>query len=301
MATVAVAAAEDLILKFEIAPGRSPEAESVAEAITAFVDVLKASAAVVDPESSLSVELVGVEPGSQMFKLALRNAADRVKEGAKEYPLIAKAAIQLGGLIGSTIVAVGITNIMTPDPRIPADQMAVFQEMNRNMAESVELQRQSARFWGVMQDEPAFSQLDVLNGYDRAPLYRVPRSEFAERSGIWSGDAEDISDSIERRVATWDVVLVKPVLVPEQRRWTFARDGIEFSALMTDISVLQAIHDRTLPLPLAEGVGMKIEVQYRERFDGKARLPVPGSHRVKRVIFPRPPVGSMPLFPSGQP
>ena len=294
----------DLILRFEIVQGTSPEADSVAQAIAAFVEVLRSAAGVVEPESALSVELVGVEAGSQVFKLGLRrlhDAARRVADGAEDYPLYKKAAIALGGLIGSTIVIVGITNLMTPDPRIPDDQMAVFEQMNRNMAESLELQRDSARFWGIMQDEPAFDRVDVLNGFDRSTVYQVPRSEFAARSGLWTGDAQEEAPSIEKRTATWDVILVKPVLVPEERRWTFAREGLEFSALMTDKAVLQAIHDRTLPLQLAEGVTMKIEIQYRERFDGKVWLPMPGSHRVKRVLAPRPPVGSGPLFSARNP
>lgn len=290
----------DLILKFEIAPDRNPEAESVADALDAWVDVLRAAAAVVEPDANLSVELVGVEPGSQVFRLALRKLeaqAERVKTGADEFPLISKAAITLGGLIGGTLIVVSITNAMTPDPRIPDDQMAVFQKMERELAESVELQRQSARFWGIMQDEPAFDQVDVLRPHDRQPVYQIPRSEFAERSGIWSGDEDtEVSAVVETRRATWDVILVKPVLVPEERRWTFAREGLEFSALMTDKATLQAIHDKTLPIQMAEGIPMKIEVQYRERFDGKAWLPVPGSHRVKRVLSPSPPRESGPLF-----
>jgi hypothetical protein len=289
----------DLILKFEIAPGRSPEAESVAEALTAYVEVLRSAAAIVEPGASLSVELVAVEPGSQMFKLALRkleDTAERVKSGAGEFPLVSKAAMALAGLIGGTMVVVSITNAMTPDPRLPEDQMVVLEEMNRNLAESVELQRESARFWGVMQDEPAFERLDVLRGFDQKPIYQVPRSEFAERSGIWSGDVQEEAPDVETRRATWDVVLVKPVLVPEQRRWTFAREGLEFSALMTDKSILQAIHDKTLPIQMAEGISMKIEVQYRERFHGNAWLPVPGSHRVRRVLHPLPPRTLGPLF-----
>ncbi|MBY8828656.1 hypothetical protein [Hephaestia mangrovi] len=295
---------EDLILKLEIVPERAPEADSVAEAIAAFVDVLRAAAAVAEPETGLSVELVGVEPGSQMFKLALRklhDAAERIGEGGDEFPLFKKAAITLGGLIGSTVLVVTITNAMTPDSRIPPDQMAVFEEINRNMAESVDLQRQSARFWGVMQDEPAFSGVRVLNGHDRSQIYSVPRSEFAERSGLWDGDGGEFVAATERRTATWDVILVKPVLLPSERRWTFAREGLEFSALMTDKAVLQAIHDRTLPLQLAEGVPMKIEVQYRERYDGKAWLPIPGSHRVRRVLSPLPPTRSGPLFAPNKP
>lgn len=290
---------EDLILKFEIVSGESPAAESVADALSAFVDVLRASAAVIEPGAELGVELVGVEPGSQMFKLALRKLeghASRLKEGGSEFPLISKAAMALGGLIGSTVVIVSITNAMTPDPRIPDDQMTVFRNMEKELAESVDLQRESVKFWGIMQDEPAFNRLDVLNGHDRSPVYQVPRSEFAERSGLWSGDESQVVAAVETRRATWDVILVKPVLVPEERRWTFARDGLEFSALMTDKAILQAIHDKTLPLQMAEGIPMKIEVQYRERFDGNVWLPVPGSHRVKRVLAPLPRVGSGPLF-----
>lgn len=290
---------EDLILKFEILRGKSPEAESVADALAAWVDVLRAAGAVVAPGASLSIELVGVEPGSQMFKLALRkleDAAGRVKAGSDEFPLVSKAAMTLGGLIGGTMIVVTLTNEITPDPRIPPDQMAVFEEMRQSLAESVELQRESARFWGIMQDEPAFQRVDVLRGSDRKPIYQVPRSEFAERSGLWSGDSGDVDANVETRRATWDVILVKPALVPEERRWTFARDGLEFSALMQDKAVLQAIHDKTLPIQVAEGIAMKIEVQYRERFDGRAWLPVPGSHRVKRVLSPLPPQSSGPLF-----
>lgn len=291
---------EDLILRFEIAEGRSPEAHSVAQALAAFADVLSAAAAVVEPESSLLVEVVGVEPGSQMFRLALRKVhsfLQRVESGGDEFPLFKKALMALGSLIGGTAVIVGVTNTLTPDPRIPPEQMAVFEQMNKSMAESVQLQREAARFWGITQDEPAFERVEVLNGHDRTIIYEVPRSEFAARSGLWSDENAEIVATVERRTAIWDVILVKPVLVPEQRRWTFARDGLEFSALMTDKAVLQAVHDRTLPLQLAEGVSMKIEIQYRERFDGNAWLPVPGSHRVKQVISPRPQGPALPLFP----
>jgi hypothetical protein len=289
----------DLVLRFEIVPGRNPEADSIADAISAFVETLKAAADVVEPGSDLSVELVSVEPGSQRFLLALRKGHDvleRIDKGGDKFPLYKKALISLGSLIGSTVVIVGVTTALTPDPRIPDDQMKTFEEMNRNMAESLELQRKAAKFWGITQDEPAIDGVEVLRD-DRTQLFKVPRSEFADRSGMWSQDDDAApTPTVEPRTATWDVILVKPVLVPEKRRWTFARDGLEFSALMTDKAVLQAIHDKTLPLQLAEGVSMKIEVQYRERFDGKVWLPVPGSHRVKRVISPRPNGPPLPLF-----
>lgn len=291
---------EDLVLSFQIVPGKNPEAESVAQALEAWVEVLHAAAAVVEPGARLSVELVGVEPGSQRFKLALRRCedqAERVMAGAAEFPLISKAAMTLGGLIGGTLIVVSITNAVTPDPRIPDDQMAVFHEMNRNMAESVELQKKTMKFFGITQDEPAFRSVEVLRD-DQVVAYEIPRNEFAERSGVWSGDEGTAEPQVETRRATWDVILIKPVAIPEERRWTFAREGLEFSALMADKRILEAIHDRTLPIQVAEGIAMKIDIQYRERFDGNVWVPITGSHRVKRVLHPLPPAPTTPLFPT---
>jgi hypothetical protein len=128
-------------------------------------------------------------------------------------------------------------------------------------------------------------------------MYSIPKAEFAERSGLWSGDSDEApTPATETRTATWDVILIKPVLVPEPRRWGFARDGIEFSALMSDKSFLDAIHNNTLPVRMAEGIRMKLEVKYREHFDGEAWIPVPYSHKVSRVLDPLPPISPTPLF-----
>lgn len=293
----------DLILKFQIVEGRSPNAEVAAEALAAFVDMLHAAAAAVDPDAKVRVELVDVEKGSQAFKFALRKVEDfgnDLLSGMSEFPLIKSAAITLGGLIGSTVLIVGVTNVITPDPRIPDDQMQVFEETRDLLKESTDLQREQMRFYSVLQDEPAYGGIEVLND-DYAHIYSVPRSEFAARSGVWSDEVAQFKPEYEPRTATWDAVLIKPVLVPLPRRWRFAREGLEFSALMQDPAVLQAIHDRTLPLQVAEGVMMKMQVDYREVYNGKVWIPVPGSYKVKRVLHPLPPVAPGPLFATGVP
>lgn len=286
----------DLVLKFEIEDGQTPNAESVANALLAWVGLMKAASAIIAPGTQLEVGLAGVEDGSDIFKLTLdrlEGFAGNLKEGTAEYPLISKAAMTLAGLIGGTLVV----NAITPDPRIPDDQMQNFVEQKQLLEESVELQKQQMRFYGILQDEPAIRQFEVIRPYDSHVVYSIPRSEFAERSGLWGGDIqEDTIPTIETRTATWDVILIKPVLVPEQRRWGFARDGIEFSALMTDRAFLEAIHDNSLPVRMAEGIRMKLEVKYRVHFDGAAWIPVPYSHRVSRVLDPLPPVSPTPLF-----
>lgn len=291
----------DIILRFEIVDGMVPDAEKVAKALLAWIDLMKVAGEVVEPGTHLEVGLAGVEDGSDIFKFILRKSEDHaalLRDGSSDYPLISKAAMALGALIGGTIIGVSITNAITPDPRIPEDQMEVFRQSNRLLEESVELQREQNRYYGILHDEPAINSVQTIRAYDNLVMYSIPKDEFAARSGLWTGsdESEAVELRTETRTAIWDVILIKPVLVPEPRRWGFSRDGIEFSALMSDQNILEAIHNKTLPVQMAEGIKMRLEIKYREEWDGASWRPVLYSHKVSRVLDPLPPSAPIPLF-----
>src|SRR3546814_9247730 len=76
-----------VILKFEIVEGRSPEAVNAAEALSAWVDLLCAAAAIVEPGEIVRIDLVGVQSGSQVFEFAIRKIEQFLvdtREGMKE-------------------------------------------------------------------------------------------------------------------------------------------------------------------------------------------------------------------------
>lgn len=289
----------DLVLEFEIEPGRSPDLANVARALLAWNDAVQAVVAAIDPGERVVVELLGVEPGSQRFKQILKRYerfSEQVEEGAADYPLIWKQTKWLAQCVAGGIIVAGITNAMAPESQTP-ELVDAIKDLNDTIRGDRDLTQSSQSFYEVLQNEPAISKLEVFEGDAKTPLYSVPRSEFAHRSGLFQ--AQDESDDIEQikpQTGTWEVVLVKPVLVGTPRRWTFARDGIEFSALMTDKAVLQALHDRTLAIPFAEGVMMQIEVRYKVRLDGNVWLPVTGTHKVTRVLSPRVPQPPLALF-----
>jgi len=294
----------DIIVKLEIIADRCPKAESVADAINAWAKVMHAAASVIEPGVAVRIELVGVESGSQMFKLAIRRideVGQRLKDGADEFPLLKKLAITLAGLGATTVMSVVITNAITPDPRIPPDQMAVFNEMNQTLKESLVVQQKTMQFYEILANEPAFERFEVLRGSDRGLVCSVPRGDFALRSGLGQEVAQ-AANTVETRTTTMEVTLIKPTLIAEPRGWTFAREGLEFSALMDDPLFLDAIHNKTLPIQIAEGISMEIEIQYREKFDGKAWRPILGSRKVKRVLSrqPPPPMSGF-VSPSGEP
>lgn len=295
----------DVTIRFEKIPGLTPSAENAIRALAAYVEILKVAATTVAPDSRPEIGLAGVEDGSDIFKFVLRsceNFGEHLLGGMRDYPLVSKATITLGGLIGGTMIVIGLENHFSADPRIPDDQMQVFKEQNQLLQESIDLQKREMEFYGILQEEPAYEAIEVIRPYDGKVIYRVPRAQFASRSGLWMASDETVADpKSETRIATWDVVLIKPVLVGEPRRWRFAKDGLEFSALMKDQAMLDAIHDKTLAVQLAEGIKMKLELKYREDYVDGAWLPVTGSHRITRVLDPLPPPVVVPLFPNSSP
>jgi len=248
----------------------------------------------------MEVGLAGVEDGSDIFKFVLRKTetfSENLKSGMSEYPLVSRAAITLGGLISASAIVIGMENLLSDDPKLPPEQMEIFEENNRLLRESNDLQKREMEFFGALQEEPAYKSIDIIRPYGGGTINTVPREEFAARSGLWVTDPEAEADADSQTITdTWNVVLIKPTLVPEPRRWRFAKDGLEFSALMKDQTFLDAIHDKTLPVTLAEGIRMRVEVKYREEYVEGGWIPVVGSHRITKVVDPLPPGTTPPLF-----
>ncbi|MDG6079772.1 hypothetical protein E3U23_11285 [Erythrobacter litoralis] len=257
--------------------------------------------ATISPHASVTLELVAVEDGSQRFKQALRIVEDTlaaIEEGGQEYPLLWGHAKTLLACIAGAIVV----NQVTPDARIPDDQMRVFEEMRDALEGDPRMEGPRRDFFEPLQEEPAITYVEVFRGNEAVPIYSIPRSDFAYKAGFFQINEDLAPEQEDERHYTWDVVLIRPVLVGKERRWTFSREGLEFSALMTDPAVLEAIRSKTLRIPFAEGVMMKVELTVKERFDGTKWVPIGQTRKVVRVLSPRvvlPPPGSLFAKPDG--
>lgn len=276
----------DLVLEFQIEAGRNPDIEKVARALLAWNEAVQSAVRAIDPSAVAILELTGVEHGSQRFKQALRfleDFAQQVEAGGSEFPLIYRSIKALAKLIASGILMAVILGEVIPD-----EQLEELQEIRKILESDADFRRKSEKFYENLQDESAISEVVLYEGSSKEPIYSVPRSEFFMKSGLFRVENDyNILDYEEQRVATWEVVLIKPVLVGKPRRWTFARDGVEFSATMNDQTVLAAIKDRSASIPFAEGVMMRVEVAYTEQFDGQVWRAIPRTRVVRKVLSPR--------------
>jgi hypothetical protein len=280
----------EIVLQLGLVEGRNADAAVAAESLLAWIDLARDAARAIDPYADVRVELLGREEGSlrQLLRL-VDDHAKAISDGADEFPYLKKAAIGLAIATATAGLTTFVEQTLQPAAQ-PVSLSDADRELLRGMTEAVkedtEVSRSTMRFYRALERDPAVTNVVVKTARGGAPLVVVDRSEFAMRGGLYSPEAEPAPEEVKHE--TWSVVLMHAPFYASTRHWGFSRDGLRFSAKMTDLEFLQAIVDRTVPISLHEGVRMEVLVEWRERFEGKAWRYVPDSRRIVRVISPRP-------------
>ena len=289
-------ASGDLVLQFGLEEGRHADAVLAAQALIDWVHLAKEAALAIDPGSDLKVELLGRDEGSLRNLLRLLDSiAKDIHEGAGDYPYLKKTAIGLATAIVTSTVGTGIQ--ISAQPKVQQVELssadrALLKGMQEQIERSPAVATASKRFFKTVERDPAITTVQIANDFEAAPVIVIPRSEFPERSGLWSLQEEEPPE--ETRRATWSVVLLRASFTHTPASWSFSRDGLPFSARMDDPDFLAAIAAKTVPITLQEGVLMQVEVEYRERLVGQVWQYVDRTRRVVRVLSPRPlPVPAM--------
>lgn len=283
-------AESDLILQLGLADGRYADAAVAAESLLAWVDLARDAARAIDPLADVRVELLGRTEGS--LKQWLRIVDDHLataNAGADEYPYLKKAAIGLAIAVATSGLSTFIQESFTPDVQevsLSSRDRQLLESMTKVIREDENTARSSQRFYRALERDPAITNVIVKNGRTDTPLVTINRAEFAIRGGLYSAAQEEKAEEYKREV--WSVVLMQAPFYASSKRWRFSRDGVPFSATMTDAIFLQAIVDGTIPISLRAGVRLEVEVEWRQRQQGAVWVYMPGTRRITRVLSPRP-------------
>lgn len=290
---------DELVLRLGLEDGRNANAEAAAQSLIAWVALLKEASRAIDPADELTVELLGTAPGSLQFPQVLRfveRAAKDISEGASDYPYLKKTAIGLALATSTAVLQTGIETALKPTVQVVSLDVKdhkLLADMRDKVASSAAVQSAARRFYRTVEQDPAVDEVTVAETTSSEPLIVVPRSEFPERSGLWT--PEELPAPERTSHAVWDVVLLRAPFVPVPRSWGFMREGLPFSARMEDPAFLAAVGAGTIPITLQEGVEMQIEVEFKERREGQVWAYVEGTRRVLKVRSPLPVAKPLPL------
>lgn len=293
-----------IVLHLDIAANETADAEVVGLALVAWVAAAQAASQVLDPFTELRVGLLTVEPGSVRIRALFEFFETKVigppAEFLTPYPRIKRIAQQLAiattiGIPTGLAIVVG-EHLLYPDPPVALPEVVKqeYREDQQKLGEAPAVRKKVQAFYKTVQKDRMITGVSVRDGETMQPLVEVPKGEFSDRSGLWS--LQDPDAPTRPQGGIWDVVVTHPALFSKPKPWKFLRDGLPFSAMMSDEHFLRAMALGTLPLHIQEGVKMRVQVEWTERQDGQIWEPIKRSYRITKVIDPRPLPGPAPLL-----
>jgi hypothetical protein len=276
-----------LSLYFDLEPGQTADIEVVSRAAIAWSATIKEIAYILDPTVEVRVEIASGTASSLNLHSFLRFVGKHVKE-AQDDPVTMKAiVIALAIHFGWEALDKGFDKLFPDDEivtlsPVQMDQLAEKIERARGAAVA---RSHAAQVFREAQRDPAIKGVGIGVGREGRPAVIVPRAEFQGRSG----QAQIKELSIQRRIVhnMQIVTLIKPVLVPGDRRWSLRTAQGEFGFRIGDTSFVERVLSGTTEIPMVAGIEMNVETETTEEFrDG---VWVPTERKVVRVLGLRSP------------
>lgn len=289
---------------FGLEQGKVADLDIVAEAALAWSAALKTMIAAVEPGLTLKVQIVDGDKSSLWLNTLLTFAESKMEQiarGAERYPRLAALARGLAIIVVATPISVTAEDVwralIHEQPEVvnlssesQAGLMAAFDKVIADNLAKV----QKERFAEAVSGDKSITGVGVAASSERRPSLVVTREQYAQYRDRDTTEV-DVQEA-RRRTDIMDVTLVSPVLEDAERSWRFRQPGLpEFGAVMRDKGFLAAIGRRGVHEELRFGIPMKIEVEFKELFEGGIWMPQERS--VLRVLEPKVDRGELPLGP----
>jgi hypothetical protein len=278
----------NLTLHFGLKPGARADLEIVASAALHWVSALRAAARELDPGADIHVEIIDAFESSLRLNTFLdwaERALERFEVGTRTHPRLRRLAIALAIFIptvgyptydfyfGSDVA------VLSDEDRQRLDEL--LDRLQKNPVVSEEKQK----FFNQVEKDDSITEVGFAEHSKGRPVILVPRSQFAERGGLWA-----LHDEVGER-STYpvvDVVLVGPILLPQERSWRFRSEaGEEFSASMRDKRFLKALARASVQESLSVGIQMSLRLKLDEKKVGGVWILKKRGRSVIEVLSPK--------------
>lgn len=255
-------------LYFDLEPGQTADLEVVSRAALAWAATIKELAFVLDPSMEVRVEVANATQGSFSLNAILKSL--HAKLGAATHDPATLKAILIG-----LAIHFGWETVDHLYEKFVLDRgeetVTLSDEQLTKLAEQIERARgarvaeQHARqVFREAERDPAIKGVGVTITPGERPAIIVPRAEFARRAG--HGQIRE--ETVRRRIVPdrQRVVLIKPVLVPGNRRWSLRTAQGEYGFTIRDTVFVERVLSGTTPIPMVAGIEMDVDVETTEEF-----------------------------------
>lgn len=281
-------------LQFNLFDQRTISAVEAGRALISWARAIEEASLLIDPSSPVEVDLIGTETACLRLHTILRfidNQMTRAGNALTPYPeiksFLALNVFVLPGMVIGGAVGAGLWEIAKPHLiHEPAAVQQAARQATRKLEGSPVIQNKVQDFYRSVEDARSVEAVKIYERNPEDPIALVPRSHFAERSGLWV--VQDADEARRPREAIWDVVVTHPAIISKPRTWRFLRDGMPFKAKLADPYFLTAIKERTLPMQVAEGTLMRVRVEWFEVLRGDEWIADSRTFVISRVLWPAP-------------
>lgn len=285
--------ADAVSLYLDVPPDELVDLEVAAKAAIEWSRGLKAAAIALDGEYEYRVNLVAAKPGSSNWlakveRSKVNQAAERLKKGWEEVPLLMRWTISLAVVIPLTAIPT-YEYWIGGDEKFSDTQLKQIEDSIRKVSEEPTVKAHRQSIYREIQRDPKVKGVGagVADNPDWKPNQTIPANQFAEAEGLFEPQE---APQAERTIAPeLDVILVAPNLHNAPRAWTFRQEGIPgtFNATMKDKKFLNALERSAVRESFRADIPMRIRLEIKqESVDGEWRVKRRG-RSVVEVILPK--------------
>ena len=270
----AVGRGAPLSLYLDLEPGRAADIDVVSRAALAWSAAIKEIAYNIDPLLEVRVELSSGTPGSLSLNSIIKSVKKAIDEPATLGAIVVVALVWFGGEVGKDAIDKLVDHFLGSEPiqvELSPDQIKQIGTAAARAAEGRVGEPQVKQVYRELERDPAVRGVGLSTVPGKRPTIIVPRAEFPARSGrvIESTLAEVKQRTVTTRM---QVVLIRPILLPGERRWGFQGPAGEFGATVKDKDFIERTLSGTTAVPMVAGIRMDIELEVREEFRGDVWL-----------------------------
>lgn len=282
-------------LYFGLHEGKNADLEIVARAALEWANSVRRASKIIEPTSEVRLKFVNAHESSLSINTLIDWGHTGLTWGEKKlemwqglpYPLLRNFV-----LFSALFLAVDGRSTFEQwfgeqklyESELTEKEQEFIKQLSEKLLESEAIQQSNKKFFNLVGHDSAIRSVGVCRAPGEQPVYTVPSSQFAERSGVF----EQVESIIERNAEKTATVLLEVAnLTKRDLKWSFRYvDTLEpFNAKMRDDEFIERVANGEINETLRGGIQMDVTIKFREAIEDGKWVAIPTSFEITKVTL----------------